>query len=544
MARLTPEAREQLRAVATLRWRLVVNSLRSVRGRINLVSRSIGGLVVSLAAVGGAIALGATAWELTSTGKLEWLALFFWIIFLFWQFFPLMATAFTQNVDTSAFLRFPLTYGTYFLVRLVMGTLDIATALGVCWSVGVLVGIVLAVPKLIPWAVLAVAVFIVFNVLLARMTFVWIEHWLSRRRSREIMGLFFFLVMLGFQFIAPVLDHYSKKPASQRFQYAAKVSPLQRVLPPGLCAEMLAVAHRGTPQRAVGIFLVVIAYSGGALGLLHLRLRQQFRGENPEGGAHAAVLAPTSAIRPGWKLPFVSSPVSAVFEKELHYFSRSGPMLFTMIVPLVVVLVVIGGRRSFLSQQSELLFPIGAGYCLLVMTNLVYNSFGGDGAGVQFFLLSPVSFRQIVFAKNLAQLAVLVTEVLILWLGVCLIYKPPQLVFLAITFCWYLFAAPVNFSIGDLLSLYSPKKIDYAVFGRQRASETTIFASLGVQAVVMGVGALGIFIGYRYSNYGIGALILAALALPSIAGYTILLRRIDGIVMARREALAADLFKA
>jgi len=219
-------------------------------------------------------------------------------------------------------------------------------------------------------------------------------------------------------------------------------------------------------------------------------------------------------------------------------------MLFTMIVPLVVVLVVIGGRRSFLSQQSELLFPIGAGYCLLVMTNLVYNSFGGDGAGVQFFLLSPVSFRQIVFAKNLAQLAVLVTEVLILWLGVCLIYKPPQLVFLAITFCWYLFAAPVNFSIGDLLSLYSPKKIDYAVFGRQRASETTIFASLGVQAVVMGVGALGIFIGYRYSNYGIGALILAALALPSIAGYTILLRRIDGIVMARREALAADLFKA
>jgi hypothetical protein len=102
----------------------------------------------------------------------------------------------------------------------------------------------------------------------------------------------------------------------------------------------------------------------------------------------------------------------------------------------------------------------------------------------------------------------------------------------------------VNFSIGDLLSLYSPKKIDYAVFGRQRASETTIFASLGVQAVVMGVGALGIFIGYRYSNYWIGALILAALALPSIAGYTILLRRIDGIVMARREALAADLFKA
>jgi len=541
---LKPEARAQLRAVATLRWRLVINSLRSVRGRLNLVSRSIGGLVVGAAALGGAVALGATAWELTSTAKIEWLAVFFWIIFLFWQFFPLMATAFTQNIDTSAFLRFPLTYRTYFLVRLVMGTLDIATALGVCWSIGVLVGVGVAVPQLIPWAVLAVVAFIAFNVLLARMTFVWIEHWLSRRRSREIMGLFFFLVMLGFQFIGPALDHYSKKPASQRFRYAAKLAPAQKVLPPGLCAEMLTAAEKGNPHWALGTFLMICAYSGIAFGLLHLRLRQQFRGENPEGNAHAAALIPTSVIRPGWKLPFVSSPVSAVFEKELHYFSRSGPMLFTMIVPLVVVLVAIGGRKSLLAQQSELLFPIGAGYCLLVMTNLVYNSFGGDGAGIQCFLMSPVSFRQIVFGKNLAQLTVLVTEVLILWLGVCLIYKPPQLVFLVLTFCWYLFATPINFTVGDLLSLYSPKKIDYAVFGRQRASESTIFASLGVQLVVMGVGGLAIFIGYHYSDYWIGALILAALAIPSVAGYAILLRRIDGIVMTRREVLAADLFKA
>jgi ABC-2 type transport system permease protein len=544
VAGLRPEAREQLRAVAILRWRLVVNSLRSVRGRLNLVSRSIGGLVVSSAALGGAFALGATAWELTSNGKLPWLAVFFWIIFLFWQFFPLMATAFTQNVDTSAFLRFPLTYRTYFFVRLIMGTLDIATALGICWSMGVLVGIAAAVPRLIPWAVPAVFAFMAFNVLLARMTFVWIEHWLSRRRSREIMGLFFFLVMIGFQFIGPALDHYSKKPASQRFRYVAKAAPVERVLPPGLCTEMLTAAEQGHPQKALGALAMIFAYSGIALALLHLRLRRQFRGENPEGSGAAAALISSTEIRPGWKLPFVSAPVSAVFEKELHYFSRSGPMLFTMLVPLLVVLVVIGGRRNLLAQQSELLFPIGAGYCLLVMTNLVYNSFGGDGGGSQCFLMSPVSFRQVVFAKNLAQLTVLITEILILWLGVSLIYNPPQLVFLALTFCWYLFATPINFLIGNLLSLYSPKKIDYAVFGRQRASETTIFASLGVQLVIMGIGALTIFIGYHSSNYWIGVLILAALAIPSITGYILVLRRIDPIVMTRREVLATELCKA
>ena len=245
MAGIVPEGREQLRAVAALRWRLVLNSLRSVRGRMNLVSRSIAGLLVTAAGIGGAFALGATAWELTRTDKLEWLAAFFWIVFLFWQFFPVMATAFTQNIDTSALLRFPLSYKTYFLVRLAMGTLDIATALGLFWSLGLVIGISAAAPRLITWTIVAVLAFIAFNVLLARAIFVWIEHWLSRRRSREIMGLLFFALMIGFQFIGPALDHYAKRPVSQRFGYVAKVVPVQRVLPPGLSATMIAAAEAG-----------------------------------------------------------------------------------------------------------------------------------------------------------------------------------------------------------------------------------------------------------------------------------------------------------
>lgn len=544
MAGMIPQGGEQLRAVAALRWRLVLNSLRSVRGRMNLVSRSIAGLLVTAAGVGGAFALGATAWELTRTDKLEWLAAFFWIVFLFWQFFPVMATAFTQNIDTSALLRFPLTYKTYFLVRLAMGTLDIATALGLFWSIGLGIGISAAAPRLIPWAIVAVVMFVVFNILLARGIFVWIEHWLSRRRSREIMGLLFFVLMIGFQFIGPALEHYSKKPASQRFGYLAKVIPVQRMFPPGLSTALIAAAEAGNSTGVIGALVLLIAYSGAAFALLHLRLRQQYRGENPEGNAPSSVTLADSAVRRGWKLPFFSAPVSAVFEKEIRYFSRSGPMLFTMIMPLVVILLLWGGRKSFLQHQSEFFFPIGAGYCLLVMTNVVYNSFGGDGGGIQSFLMAPITFRQVVFAKNLAHFAVLVVEIAILLLGVSFIYRPPHLVFLVLTFCWYLFAAPINFGVGNLLSLYSPKKIDYAVFGRQRASETTIFASLGVQLVAMGIGALAIFLGYHYQDYWLGTLILAVLAIPAIAAYLILMRRIDAIVMTRREVLATELCKA
>src|SRR5713101_7707651 len=63
-----------------------------------------------------------------------------------------------------------------------------------------------------------------------------------------------------------------------------------------------------------------------------------------------------------------------------------------------------GDFRGFLGQQTDYALPVGAAYCLLVMTNMIYNNFGGDGGGIQFFLFSPVSFRQIMVAKNLAHM--------------------------------------------------------------------------------------------------------------------------------------------
>jgi len=57
MAGLNPQLGDQLRAIAVLRWRLFVNSLRSTRGRLNLLSRTIAGLLVFGAAFGGAILL-------------------------------------------------------------------------------------------------------------------------------------------------------------------------------------------------------------------------------------------------------------------------------------------------------------------------------------------------------------------------------------------------------------------------------------------------------------------------------------------------------
>jgi ABC-2 type transport system permease protein len=141
-------------------------------------------------------------------------------------------------------------------------------------------------------------------------------------------------------------------------------------------------------------------------------------------------------------------------------------------------------------------------------------------------------------------MAIVATEVFFLWLGVRIIYQPPPFAVVALTFAWYLFAAPINFTAGDLLSMYSPKRIDYAVFGRQRASPSTVFVSLGVQLLVTGTGVLVVFVATHYGNLWIANLTLLGLSIPSIAGYLLLLSRMEKIAMDRREVLATELCRA
>ena len=543
MAGLRPSSGEQLRAIALLRWHLVVNSLRSVRGRLNLVSRVFGGLLVlGTGIIGGSVFFLTATWATGDDHRnLQWLAIPLWVIFLFWQLFPVLATAFTQNLDSSSLLRFPMSYSTYFLVRVIYGTLDIATGLCIFWLAGLFLGVSAANMRLAPWALLTIGMFALFNILLARMIFAWIEHWLSRRRSREVLGVLFLFVMIGFQMIGPLLGRYSGRPSPRSLQILVKLIPFEQALPPGLVASSLTDAAQGRPTAALLSFTGLAAYAGAAAWVLHLRLRSQYLGENPAGGEKRRILQEKSSIRRGWNIPLFSGPVSAIFEKELRYLSRSGPMLFTLIMPMVVVFILWGGRRGFLGQQTAYAFPVGAAYCLLVMTNMIYNNLGGDGGGIQFFMFAPVSFRQIVVAKNLAHMAIVAGQIFLLWLGVRIIYRPPTLDVVALTLAWYLFAAPINFTVGNLLSIYTPKRIDYATFGRQRASEATIFASLGVQLAIVGTGALVVFLALHFANLWIATMVLLGLSVPSIFGYFLLLSRIDRIAGNRREVLATEL---
>jgi len=548
---LAMKKRGQLRTIAWLRWRLFVNGLRSKRARLELLSQVIVSIAFAIGGLGGMAFMAGMTFFILERGKPELLAILLWIVFFFWQLFPIMATAFTNNPDSSELLRFPLSYRSYFLVRMAYGAFDPATFLGSLWSFGILLGVGFAKPSLLPWTLLVLLTFAAFNLLFMQMIFAWVERWLAQRRTREVLGILFVLVMLSLQMIGPVTEFFGKRARPEVIKFVEVIFPVQGILPPGLAADAITQGVYSQFTTAVSslallcAFAMIIGYS------LHVRLRAQYRGENLSEVAAASALPRDRQLRLGWNLPGFASPVAAVFEKEIRYLLRSGPMLLTLIMPIFVLVIFRFGPMnsarhsgSFFARTPNLAFPSAAGYTLLMLTNLVYNNFGGDAGGIQFFFASPVSFRDIVLGKNLTHAAILAVETVVAWMGVSYLYGRPALDVTIATLAGLLFAAPLNFTVGNLLSIYSPKKLDYSTFGRQRASQVTVLISLGLQIVVVGIGATVFWLARHYGNFWIATVILLLLAGISLSGYAMILGRMGHIAEERRETLVAELCRA
>jgi ABC-2 type transport system permease protein len=277
----------------------------------------------------------------------------------------------------------------------------------------------------------------------------------------------------------------------------------------------------------------------------------QYRGESWSESLAASDQPRDRELRLGWHLPGFATPVTAVFEKEIRYLLRSGPMLLTFIMPIFMLVVFrfgamnsAGHASAFLTRTPNLAFPVAAGYTLLMLTNLVYNNFGGDAGGIQFFYAAPVSFRDIVLAKNLTHAGILVLETVVAWIAVTSFYGRPALDITVATLAGLLFAAPLNFAVGNLLSIYSPKKLDYSKFGRQRASQMTVLVSLALQFVVVGVGVAAFLIARSFGNSWVATLILLVLAAVSLLIYEMILNRVNQLALERREMLVAELCRA
>ncbi len=553
-----PGVPQQVRLIAGLRWMLFKNSLRNVKGRLEAVSSGILWLMMTGIVVGGGIFFGIATYFLVAEGRWTWLAGLTWIIFLFWQIYPIFAASVGAQFDFANLLRFPLRFGSFFTLSIIYGLFDPGAVASMVWLLCMWIGLGIAKPAAIGWALLVLVAFAAMNLFFARMVFVWIERWLARRRTREILGFIFILIIIGFQFIGPAVEHFQHHRAALQTGWIPALLAVSNALPPGLAGRSLQLGLAPSHAQAGLSFIVLLVYSGAFLWLLGIRLAAQYRGENlSETVAPAAIArAPRASLpraaapaSPLLEIPGVPRPIAAVFEKELRYAMRSGPMLLNLIVPVIIVLIFGFATRQphkgndFFAHASRtgFIFPIAIAYTLLIQINWVFNCFAFDGTGIQFFLLAPVRFRDVVMGKNLFLSVVTLVQALLVWAVVSWFFSPPPLVIVVATFAALLYGSLANFAVGNILSVCFPRRLEFGAFRQKKQAGVTMLVAFVAQAVLIGLGAL-VFAGAHFFHRIILAIpIFLAFAIIAAIGYRFSLGRIDRLAMSRRETLTAEL---
>jgi ABC-2 type transport system permease protein len=540
---MSASSRAQYAALAEMRWRMLLNSLRTRRGNFELAARILGGGFFSLLGLSMGVGLGFGAFEFASDGKLEFLPFLIWPVLFLWQLAPVMMVSFQEHVDLSVLLRFPVSFGSYLLQYLVYGLFDISSILGGICLAGIWTGLVCARPHLLVWVTLALVGFAAFNLLLTRMIFAWLDRWLAQRRTREILGMVFLFLLLGAQLLNPAYyqhsGHRSRMTRSATLHALHTADRVQSVLPPGLAAGAI---H----EAAVGHEIVALASLGGlalyalaAGSLLGIRLGAEYRGESL--GEAPRRVATVEGTR-GKTFDF-AGPIGAVVEKELRYLSRSGVMLYSLVAPLIM-LFVLGRNGSGAGFAAHYGLPLGVAYGFLGLTRLVYNSLGGEGAGIQLYFLSPTRFQTVMLAKNLVHLALFSVELVVVCSIIVFRFGIPGTEILAATACWLLFALPVQLAAGNVLSITMAYRMTLTRMSREQGSAGNGLLSLLIQLLVFGVG-VAVYLSLALKGHArLAAPVFLVLAAGGVIAWLRVLSNADRMAAGRKEALIQSLARA
>ncbi len=554
-----PGVGQQIRLVGRLRWMLFKNSLRNVKGRFEAVSSGILWLMMTGIVFGGGIFMGIATYFLVAQNRWPWLAGLTWLVFLFWQIYPIFAATVGAQFDFSNLLRFPLRFGSFLALSLVYGLFDPGAVASCFWLFCMWIGIGIARPAMLPWAFLTLLVFAAVNLFFARMLLAWIEKWLARRRTREILGFVFVLMIICIQLIGPAIQHFQNHHTSFQGGPLFALLPVANALPPGLTGRALQSGLAVNFASAGQSLLFLALYAAAFFWLLRVRLVAQYHGENlsETSSIAAPVAAParkasapstSGAAASSWEIPGLSRPVAAIFEKEIRYAMRSGIMLLNFIIPvLLIILLAFGPHRThghddFFRRAPQMIFPLAIAYTLLIQTNWVFNCFAFESTGIQFLLISPVRFRDIMLGKNLFLALISAIEALLVWAAVSVVFAPPPLVIIAASLAGLLYATIANCAIGNILSVCYPRRLEFGVFRQKKQSGISVFFGLVTQAVLIGLGALVFVVATQFLHRAILAVpVFLAFALLALIGYRFSLARIDRLAMSHRETLTAEL---
>ncbi len=538
----------QLRLIAGLRWRMFANSLRGRQGKADVAGWLIAGFFVTLGVLGAGLAMAAGAWVAFHDGRPLILAGLLWAVFLVWQLVPIFITGFGAQADLGLLLRFPLTYPAFVLLTLSYGLVDPAGIAAIFWLAMIVIGVGIAAAGALLWVIPALAVFAAVNLILSRAVFAWLDRWLAQRRTREILGVAFFVLLISFQLIRPLANRWGKQAALTIERFA----PAETVSPPGLAVFAVYAGWRGQEGPALlalgslGVIAVALA------AVLGIRVKAQYRGESLSEAPRTKVSG-VHKTQAGWRVVGLSPPVAALFEKDLRYLVRNAAQYITLLVPLILVFAfglrpaphVPGhGHAGFHAMPlagSPFFFPAAMAYCFLIVMMQTYNALGYDGPGVAMLFAAPIRFSDVLISKNLVQTLVLAFEMTVVFAVVSLVRGRPDTGIVLVTLAAVLFALPLNFAAANLVSLHFPRKLQFGQIRRQKASGMAILIGLAVQVAIIGSSA-GIYLLARWAGkLWIAGALFVSLSVVGLIVYCQVVKASGAIAERQHDVLMTEL---
>jgi ABC-2 type transport system permease protein len=433
---------------------------------------------------------------------------------------------------------------------------DVATLVGGLCCLGLAIGLLVARPELAGWIVVGVTLYAAFNLLLSQMIFAWLERWLARRKTRELLTVLFFVVIVAVQFIGPAvnyMDHH-RAAASATASQAMAWLHFADWLPPSLPLRALTFAGGGAWGMALAAVAALAVWSVVVLRLLNLRLVREYRGEVWSESAAPTRRRKTASAevtaRPRWwdRLPGWGGAAGTIAEKELRYLLRSPAMYFALAMPVVLMLILqaqgLGGGHRHGLALSGFGFPVGVAYTLLALTNLSFNQFGNDGVGAQLYFVAPVAFRTVLRGKNLALGTLIALEIVVVFIAAALVDRPPALALAAATVVGMAFASLCTFAAGNMISLTFPRKVDFSRMGKQGLRGVGSMVALAVEGGAVAIAGLAAVAGILLHRPWLGVGLELVLTAAAIVVYQYLLGPAEQLAGRQRETLLAELSKA
>ena len=455
------------------------------------------------------------------------------LIFFFWQLFPIILASQGAFLDMRKLLVYPIPDSQLFLLETV---LRVTTAIEmILVSGGLIVGLLLN-PEVPFWSPLPILLFMTLNLLLATGIKSLLDRLFKKKGVRELMMVVFLGLILAPQFFAAGM----RDGAAPQFGFLRRFTGVFQLLPWSAAAGL---ALGNLSGLAVASLAASTAIAFVFARLQFARSLQLDEGSGGAGGKAVSTQENWFDRVSRWPSLVLPDPVAALVEKDIRTLSRAPRfrLVFLMASTFGAVLWLPQVMRSKDGWVAQNYVTMATLYGMLVLGEVLYwNVFGFERASAQQWFVTPVRFGAVLRAKNLV--AVLYTLLAVALLSTIAAVLPvgvgaPQIVDALAAAAVFLVCV---MAAGNLTSVYMPRPIDAAQAWRNNTNKTQFLLLFAYPLLTIPV-ALAHLARWATDSYWAYHAVLAVAFLIALCFYSVATETAGEVAESRKELIVAAL---